>query len=41
MEFIDCQLYKALNAQMKQDISISELIGERSIKLNLNESKLD
>jgi len=26
---------------MKQDISISELIGEKSIKLNLNESKLD
>lgn len=41
MEFIDCQLFKALDAQMKKEVSISELIGERSIKLMLNDSKLD
>jgi len=41
MEFIDCQLFKALDAQMKKELTISELIGERSIKLVLNETKLD
>lgn len=41
MEFVDCQLFKALDAQMKKEVTITELIGERSIKLILNEYKLD